>query len=43
MCPVGWASAAVEVLWEEYNVEIKNVAKRILFLFLAAVNLVLWW
>jgi len=43
VCPVGLVESICVVLWEEYNVEIKNVAKRILFLFLAAANLVLWW
>lgn len=37
-CPVGWFSAATEVLWEEYG----YLVKRIVFLFLALVNLILW-
>lgn len=41
-CPVGWPSALAEVLWEEYGMKIKFVLKVVLFLFLAAANMVLW-
>ncbi len=38
-CPVGWASALRDVLWEEYGMYIKTY----ILLILLAINLWLYW